>query len=98
MIITGAKRVNVLPLQVLYYQREVMIVFGVGIFSSIMAFLYELRKTDILNQFKFPDLRGKDVKIESKNMEKTVKGGGLRNEGVDSIEVVNIIEIIINQI
>ena len=81
----------------LYQLEIIMIVFGVGIFSSILAFLYELRKTDIPKQFKFPDSRGKD-KIEPKNMEKTVKGGGLRDEGVDRIEVVNVIEIVINKI
>ena len=65
----------------------IMIVLGVGILSSMLAFLFELRKTNVAKSGSNQSCSSKEVWIECRIMEKVVEGGGTRNEGIECIEI-----------
>ena len=71
-----------------------MIVLGVGIFSSVLVFFFELRKTNVKrygsNQSLSSKGRENEGRIESKFMEKALEGGGTSDDddvGIECIEV-----------
>ena len=78
----------------LYQLEIIMIVFGVGISSSLLAFFYELRKTYVSNRFQLPNLRGKYGEKKVRKMARVDVGGRTRDNTTDTIEIVDVTEIV----